>query len=664
MSARAAGIAAPGIAWGAYPERGAADTNAWAQMLTLLQSRLRLPVSLQARRHQRFVERVHAHAPMRELAGLAFDAKVSDLRARLAAKGFTESLAAESFALVREATRRTLGKAQFDTQLIAGWIMLGNRLAEMQTGEGKTLAALLPVATAALAGIPVHVITANDYLVARDAQLQRPVYEALGLTVGAVTQTLKDDERRAAYECDVTYCTAKELVFDYLRDRLALGKIKSDLHRRIAELDATKPNAAPLLRGLCMAVIDEADSILIDEARTPLILSQSHVNAQEAAHFHEAMRLTNGLQHGRDFRCDPALHTAELTQVGRDNLRTFAVSMSGIWQDPRRREEIVCLALAAKYLFRRDRDYLVREGKVLIIDATTGRIADGRVWSRGLQQLIELKEGCAMTGKQQTIAQITYQRFFPRYLRLCGMSGTLSESRGELRSVYGLRVAAVPLRNPSKRVWRATQVYMSTEAKWRAVVARCAELHRAGQPVLVGTDSVADSELLASRLQAQGLAHTVLNARFDREEAEIVAQAGAMGRITIATNMAGRGTDIALGAGVTQRGGLHVLSCQLNDSRRIDRQLHGRCARQGDPGSVETILSMEDRLIARYLPKPWRAFLVKRYGADGLMPSWLASLLRRAPQRLTETRQWLERWQLSQHDAALDRKLSFGSVRE
>ncbi|HYL19237.1 MAG TPA: hypothetical protein VEV20_11170 [Burkholderiales bacterium] len=656
---RPAALTHPGIATGPYPERveGArsGNTPSW--------SLLRAPARIEQRRSATFLRRVHGHDDtLRGLSDNAFQVRLRELRGRLAASSFAEAPTAEAFALVREAARRELGQAHYDTQLIAGRIMLRNQLAEMATGEGKTLTAALAAATAALAGMPVHLVTANDYLVTRDAELLGPVYRKLGLSVGTVTRPMDQAQRRVGYGCDITYCTAKELVFDYLRDRLVRRAASSDLHERVRQMDSETSAAAQprlLLRGLWVALIDEADSILIDEARTPLVLSQSRVNPQQQRYVREALAIADRLRLGIDFRIDPSASAAELTDAGRAVLATQASALGGLWQDRRHRDEIVTLALAAHHVFLRDRHYLVHDGKIVMIDQTTGRLAPGRVWSRGLHQLIEEKEGCTPTGETETIAQITYQRFFPRYLRLGGMSGTLAEAAVELRSVYGLRIARVPLRKPSRRVYLPTRVFASRDEKWQAVIERIGELSRAGRPVLIGTDSVADSDELGRRLSAQGSKHVVLNARHDAEEAAIVARAGEIGSVVVTTNMAGRGTDIVLGAGVCERGGLHVICCQHNASGRIDRQLQGRCARQGDPGSVETILSLEDTLISRYWPAWLRAVLSPQPGSGRPLATRIGRLLAYLPQQLEERRQRNERKALLANDKQADRRLSF-----
>jgi preprotein translocase subunit SecA len=650
---RSTALAIPGLLSGTYPERDDAERAAAFPRLFALDA-------LQRRRQQRFVALVDARgAGLAALTGAAFDARVREVRARLAAEGFADETAAQSFALVREATRRVLAKPQYHTQLIAGHIMLGGKLAEMHTGEGKTLAAVLTAATGALAGVPVHVITANDYLVVRDAQMLEPVYRMLGLTAGTVTRPDDQAKRRAAYGCDITYCTAKELTFDYLRDRLVRRGMQSELHERVRRMEDGKAALPLLLRGLCMAVVDEADSILIDEARTPLIISQPRVNPQKQAYVEQALRLAMQLAPGRDFVVDREVQAALISPQGRNRVAELAAPLGGLWEDRRHREEIIALALAAHHVYERDRDYLVRERKIVMIDQTTGRVAPGRVWSRGLQQLLEIKEGCPPTGEQETIAQITYQRFFPRYHHLCGMSGTLAEAQAELRSVYRLDVAHVPLRRPSRRRQLPTRVYGSRQAKWDAVITRLRALHASGRPVLVGTDSVADSDHLSVLLAAERLPHAVLNARNDGEEAAMVARAGEIGQIMVTTNMAGRGTDIPLGPGVAERGGLHVICCQHNASPRIDRQLHGRAARQGDPGSMETVLSLQDALLARTYPQWFMGMLRAMTGHAGCLPAWLGAGVARLPQWLEERRQRGERRMLLDHDQRSERRLAF-----
>jgi preprotein translocase subunit SecA len=640
----------PGIVLGAYPERrdpvdGAAARPGRAGGLLLARSGVR--------RYDAFM------AIMKTGSRVAADTTgegLRNVRAALARDGLTDALIAEAFFLVKQAFARELRFELFEGQILAARIMLDQRLAEMATGEGKTAAAAACAATAALAGIPVHVITANDYLVARDAESLRPVYAALGLRVAAITQGLDREGRRAAYDCDIVYCTASELVFDYLRDGLTRERSASDLQARVGALGTREGGSrGTLLRGLCMAIVDEADSVLIDDARMPLILSERRSNEGEREYLRGALALAAQLAPNEHFVLHRQGMYAELTAAGRECVdESSAVAP---WRNRLYREESLCTALCALYLYERDRHYMVRDGTVNIIDESTGRLAAGRVWSRGLHLLIELKEHCAPSGDTAAIAQITYQRFFQRYLGLCGMSGTLTEARGELSAVYGLPVVKVPLGRPDRRTVRATRLYADRESQWHAVVAQAIEVSRGGRPVLIGTDSLAESEEISRRLHAAGVDHAVLNARQDGDEARVIAEAGGAGRITVSTNMAGRGTDIALAAGVADLGGLHVISCQHNATRRIDRQLLGRCARRGDPGSAQTLLSLDKPLIARVAPR----WLARAIGARSLeRPKWLVRALVRLPQRVEETRQRRERRRLLERDRRSARGLVFG----
>ena len=653
----------PGILLGAYPERRPATDEKFARFAERARTMLAAAAGFAQRRRRRFFDQIRsAEAAIAAARATELPRRLARVRTAMAREGLTDALVAEAFALVNHTCESELGVRLYDTQLLAARIMLDKRLAEMATGEGKTLAAGLCAATAALAGIPVHVITANDYLVTRDAATLKPLYSALGLSVGCVTQPLDPTARQQAYACDITYCTAKELVFDYLRDWIMRGRVRGDLHMRAGQLGvAAAGPTCTLLRGLCMAIVDEADSILIDEARIPLILSESSTNPMQLDFHQNALRLAKGLTAGRDFTLDRGGSAAELTEAGQARVEDDAEGLGGAWGNRLHREEIVCTALTALHLYQRDRHYLVRDDEIVIIDETTGRVAAGRVWSRGLHQLIECKEGCKESKELVTIAQITYQRFFQRYLRIGGMSGTLWEARGELHSMYGLDIVKVPLRKKSRRKLMPSRLFADRDEQWDAVVARIGEVSGAGRPVLVGTDSVADSESLSERLTAASLEHAVLNARHDQEEAAIVARAGEPGRITVATNMAGRGTDIPLGAGVKDRGGLYLLCCQHNASRRIDRQLVGRCARQGDPGTAETLIALDKPFIARLFPD----WLYRCVGQHGMArPAWLVTLIVRLPQLMEERKQRIQRRDLLRQDARSDRELSIGGPAE
>ena len=648
---------------GNYPEKPKTEPHFAARLKRKCQTPFVIFGATSAKQYPAFIQQIAAFSPsLQQLSEASTKARLRELQGLLSMHGMTDILLAEIFAIIKITCERELGHIPYDTQLIAARIMLDGKLAEMATGEGKTLAAGICVAAAALAGIPVHLITSNDYLVTRDAATLSPLHRALGLTVGKVVEGLETDARKQAYACDITYVTAKELVFDYLRDQTSGGRARSDLHYRVGQLSGQTSNT--LLRGLYMAIIDEADSILIDEARVPLILSHSVLQDAQMDYHSKVFDLAITLILAQDFVLDQRNLSAELTEAGLQKLLAASKTLDtqGLGKMSHHKmylEETVCQALAALHLFKRDLHYLVRDDAVHIIDEITGRISPGRVWSRGLHQLIELKEQCKPSGETVTAAQITYQRFFPRYLRLGGMSGTLSESRAELFSLFDLKIVKVPLRKPSKRVILPTHIYRDKQALWAAVAKRVSVLHKNGRPVLIGTDSVADSEALSQQLSQAGLTHEVLNARQDQREANIVAQAGQAKQITVSTNIAGRGTDIALGTGVAEHGGIHLISCQHNPSRRIDRQLIGRCARQGKPGTAETLISMDKPLIADLYPQMIKRWLIRLAGKSGLSrPQWLVMLILRLPQWLEEAHQRAQRQEMMLHDARIARQSS------
>jgi len=584
----------------AYPERHEPREGRLDRLLTAARY-VTGRFSLGAKRLELIVAATNqAAVGLESLTAQELLAQAAQLRQRLRREGFGSiDLAAQSFALVREAAARTIGQRHFDVQLIGGWAMLNGMLAEMETGEGKTITATLAAATAAFAGRAVHVITVNDYLAERDAQSMGPVYRALGITVGCVKQGMDPESRRAAYRCDVTYCSNKEIAFDYLRDRMVLGGKPRAIAMKMEALSGAGVSRRLLLRGLQFAIVDEADSVLVDEARTPLILSAEARQTQEEVLHEQALALARQLDDA-DFAIRD--NSIEISEQGLDRLEELCQPLKGIWRGPRRREQLVRQALSALHMFQRDKHYLVRDAKVVIIDENTGRLMPDRSWEQGLHQLIEMKEKCEVTGRRETLARISYQRFFRRYVHLSGMTGTASEVASELWAVYRLRVATIPTNKPPRRVRYADSVYGRSELKWRAVVERISKLREAGRPVLVGTRSVAASEELARLLEEAQVPFRLLNARQDRDEAEIVALAGDPGCVTVATNMAGRGTDIKLAPGIAELGGLHVIVTELNDSARIDRQLFGRGGRQGDPGSCEAILAIEEDLVASFLP--------------------------------------------------------------
>ena len=585
------------------------------------------------------------------------------LRTNLVRGGLTWENTTRAFALTREASARQLGLRHYRVQLMGGAAMMGRRLAEMETGEGKTITALLPAATFAMAGRPVHVVTVNYYLAERDFTQLRSVYEALGLTVGLVVQGQPTDERQAAYAADITYCTNKDLVFDYLRDRLTLGRHRGRPQRMIQELTCGQRGGDRLLlRGLHAAIIDEADSVLIDEARTPLILSGQDQGEEQAtdALYTDALDMARTLKPQIHWQLNPKECAVELTNPGRDVLSRLVSGRSGLWTARRAREELAERALSALHLFHRDTQYIVVDGKVQIVDEFTGRIMPDRSWEFGLHQMVEAKEGVEITGRKITLARITYQRFFRRYQHLSGMTGTATEVAGELASVYRLGVARIPTNRPSRRQDAGRHLFAKSSDKWMAIVERARAVSSCDRSVLIGTRSVETSEHISRLLNKAGLAHIVLNARHDRQEAEIIATAGQPKRITVATNMAGRGTDIRLSKEVREAGGLHVILTEYHESKRIDRQLFGRGGRQGDPGEFECFAAFDDEVLARFAGqlamRIMRPFIDRQTGE---LLSAFGSLLVSRAQAVAEGLNARTRQETLANDLNLDDLLSF-----
>jgi len=653
----------PGLELGPYPERETPHRSKLERAIITAAHALTRRSRPRPAKYSRVIRAINRREAV--FAGLAWaqmQERTGELRHRLRQAGLSsDRLLIDSFALVRETAHRTLQMRHFDVQLAGGWAMLHGRIAEMETGEGKTLTATLPACTAALAGIPVHIITVNDYLVTRDAQWMAPVYQALGLSVGTITEGMDADARRAAYRCDVTYCTNKQVAFDYLKDRLVLGSDRGGLRLSLERLYSKQPRSDRLLLpGLCFGIVDEADSVLIDEARTPLIISAPRDTTAQQAVYERALELADALRPAVDFKLDIRERRIELTDEGKARLAALAEGRQGVWEGSRIREELVGKALSARHLFHRDEHYLRSDDGVQIIDSFTGRVMPDRSWEHGLHQMIEVKEGCPVSEQSETLARISYQRFFRRYLRLAGMTGTCREVAHELWSVYRLRIVSVPTNRKMRRRQRPDRLYATADGKWQAIVESIRELHAQGRPVLVGTRSVASSEVLSRMLEDAGLAHQVLNARQHELEAEIIRQAGQHGVITVATNMAGRGTDIRLGEGVAGLGGLHVIISERHEAGRIDRQLSGRCARQGDPGSQQAILSLEDELYSRYCP-PGLARLLPgwRRKTGALGPAWLWRSMTRLSQRIAEREDARIRRGLMKLDESLGDILAF-----
>lgn len=602
------------ISAGIYPEREEERERWYDRLETYLSSAVVPWIRPREEKYWEMVQQINrCGISAKDMSDKEILEKSRELGKLLRKDGFRDDIIAEMFALVREAAARKVGMKHFDVQLIGGLVLLKGMVAEMETGEGKTLTATLPACSVALSGVPVHIITVNDYLAERDANWMGPLYKTMGLTVGVIKQGMDPESRRAAYRCDVTYCTNKEVAFDYLKDRIVMWDRPSQMRLQLERIYGSNSRANQLLmRGLSFAIVDEADSVLIDEARTPLIISSDPPNSPEQNIYRQALILANSLVLKEDFVFYESERMVEMTEQGKAKVEDYDWADARIWTNKQQREELARQGLSALYLFARDKHYLVRENKVQIIDEYTGRVTPDRSWERGLHQLIEIKENCELTTRKETRARISYQRFFRRYRRLAGMTGTAREVAKELWSIYRLRVVSIPTNRPLHRTQIPDRIYPTASKKWDAIVETISETHPSGRPVLVGTRSVAASEHLSRLLSQAGLAHRVLNARQDKEEAEIVAQAGERGKITLATNMAGRGTDIRLASGIAEMGGLHVIATERHEARRIDRQLFGRCGRQGDPGTYEALVSLEDELVTVYVSKVFQ---------------WLASLL-------------------------------------
>ena len=538
----------------------------------------------------------------------------------------------------------------------------------MRTGEGKTLVAALTAVVHALAGRPVHVVTANEYLAARDGEELAPLYARMGLSVGTIRPDEPPEARRRAYAADVVHASGKDLAFDYLRDRIHLRRRPGNLRRKAERLIGREAPDDLRMRGLHVAVVDEADSVMIDEARTPLIISGKGADPADLALFRHARAVAAALEERRDYRLSPRRDRVELTDRGRDLLDDLAETDEDApraFRVPVIREHAVVQALAADHVFRRDAHYIVREDKIAIVDEFTGRPQPDRTWSDGLHQMIELKEGLEPSPPHRTEARITFQRFFRRYDRLCGMTGTARDSAWEFWSVYRLPVDRIPTHRPDARRVDRPRVWRSGEARDRALAGEIARLQAEGRAVLLGVRSVAAAEAVSARLAALGAPHQVLSAAQDADEAEKIARAGVPGAVTVATAMAGRGTDIRLGPGVPETGGLHVIVAERHDSRRVDLQLAGRCGRQGDPGRVQTFLSLDDELLQGRAAAPARALASLALALlPGAVGERAAARLLRARQKAVEHAHAVMRRDLLETDKRLADMLALSGQME
>jgi preprotein translocase subunit SecA len=579
---------------------------------------------------------------------------------RRQAKG-CEQLLAEALAIMVEVAERTLGLRPYPVQVMGAMALYKGYLAEMATGEGKSLTACLSATLAAWTGRPCHFVTVNDYLANRDAVEMRRFYAFCGVSVGCVMGEMPPEARRKNYEKGVVYTTLKELVADFLRDRLILGTYHNSSRRLLRQIlqPQLRNHDGLVLRGLDTAIVDEADSVLIDEAVTPLIISRAQENGPMVEACRIAHRIAGSLKLGVDYHMDLKYREINFTDEGLNKVAQQTRLLPGIWQGAARREELILQALTAREFYKRDKQYVVQDGKVAIVDEFTGRLMPNRTWRHGLHQAVEANETLQVSNPSETLARLSFQQFFRFFKKLSGMTGTAQEATAELWHIYKLPVMTIPTNRPCKRKMIADTVFAGEAEKWEAVVKEIEKWHQSSRPVLVGTRSVKASEKLAVMLTARGRKFNLLNAVRHREEARIVAAAGEQDRITIATNMAGRGTDIKLGHGVAQMGGLHVIATERHESGRIDRQLFGRCARQGDPGSAQAFMSVEDELIQRFVPAPMRnrlasALRSKTPGAKRLTKTSL-SYAQRAAQLLA----FRQRRNVLKMDSWLEEALSF-----
>ena len=574
---------------------------------------------------------------MAALEDADFPVKTEEYKARYAQGESLDALLPEAFALVREGAKRVLGLFPYKVQIMGGITLHDGNIAEMRTGEGKTLTATMPVYLNALSGDGVHVVTVNEYLATRDAREMGELYNFLGLTVGLNLTGMSSEEKRAAYAADITYSTNSELGFDYLRDNMVVYKSQM------------------VQRPLNYAVVDETDSILIDEARTPLIISGQA--EKSTVLYQRADMFVKGLKEEEDYTIDLTSKTISLTDEGINKAeQTFR--LPNLYDvDNAALVHHIDQALRANYIMLRDIDYVVDEGKVKIVDGFTGRIMEGRRYADGLHQAIEAKEGVEVENESKTMATITYQNYFRMYRKLSGMTGTAKTEEEEFREIYNMNVIAIPTNRPIQRIDGHDLIYPSLRSKFRAVVQDIKQRHEAGQPILVGTVAVETSELLSNMLRAEGIPHEVLNAKNHFKEAEIIMSAGQRGAVTIATNMAGRGTDIKLGKGVKELGGLCVIGTERHESRRIDNQLRGRSGRQGDPGATQFYLSLEDDLMKRFggekMQAIWERLNLTDEGDDNFIQSKMLTRQVESSQKRVEGNNYDTRKSVLEYDEVM-----------
>ncbi|MCD6472280.1 preprotein translocase subunit SecA [Candidatus Aerophobetes bacterium] len=594
------------------------------------------------------------------LSDRALRDKTDEFRGRLNGGESLDDILPEAFAVTREAAKRTIGLRPHDVQLIGGIVLHQGKIAEMANGEGKTLVATLPAYLNALTGKGVHIVTINDYLARRDRDWMGPVYEFLGLSVGVIQNRMDNAKRQKAYQCDITYGTNNEFGFDYLRDNMAF-RAEDQVQRIFTFLSEDKEKQEKFFN---YAIVDEVDSILIDEARTPLIISGPAEKSTDL--YYKIDRIVPFLRRGEekkdgkekdyDYEIDRKNQTVALTEKGVTKVQKL-LNVDNLYQDNADMATHIHQAIRAHELFERDKDYLVKDGEVVIIDEFTGRLMPGRRWSDGLHQAIEAKEKVRIRNENQTLATITLQNYFRMYNKLSGMTGTAITEAAELKDIYNLDVVIIPTNKPVKRKDFSDKIYQKEKAKFEAVIKNVEELYKKGRPVLVGTRSVEKSEALSKMLREKGIPHTVLNAKYHEKEAQIVAEAGQKRAVTIATNMAGRGTDIKLGEGVEKLGGLFVIGTERHESRRIDNQLRGRAGRQGAPGESQFYVSLEDELMKLFGSERIASMMSRLKVPDDqpIEHPWINKALERAQEKV-ERRNFDIRKQLLEYDDVMNKQ--------
>jgi preprotein translocase subunit SecA len=601
-----------------------------------------------------------AAGTLRSAGAACFVERMESVREAFRRRGkLSVSTMREGAAVVAVLMERSMGLCPHTVQIIGALALSRGFLAEMATGEGKTLTVALWAALAAWQRLPTHVVTANDYLAERDAQTYQPFYEAAGVRVGWVVGSMDENLRRQHYQRDLVYTTSKELCADFLKDRLKLKDRGLPLHRLIDRFaGAGAANAELTQNGLHTAIVDEADNVLIDEAVTPLIISQPYRNQDLRDAYSAATDFVRNFQVGEDYTVDVSFREARLAPSGRRRLLALIPDLPPIWQHPQRARELAEQCLQAREFFVRGRDYLVDDGKVQIVDLFSGRLMPDRSWGQGMHQAVESKEGLDMTDPSRVLISLSFQRFFRMFRRLSGLSGTASEEAEEFWRVYRLPVLRIPLHKACRRTEHRDRLFIRADDKWKAVVDLVRKLHAGGKPILIGTQSVHDSELLAERLREAALPFHLLNATHSKLENEIIAKAGQARALTLATNMAGRGTDIRLAPEAAALGGLHVISTERSEARRIDRQLFGRAGRHGDPGVAYSFLSLDDAVPRFHMTAPWRRLL---RGLYPFIPSFAIRSYRRA-QLQAERSAFARRQLILEEDAKVHQALAFGGA--